>query len=463
MWYPLRIKTDAPYSTFHNAVLFHSIGSLNPVWFYSTDQVGIGPACPASFEALNSEVGTDRVEMRPCQHYKMFGTVARNPVPNRTLIGLDTDWWVNYPWTPKQAHEWLIGKVGSGALSTIGTFEDLRGSLPLLYDAGQYDGDRIPSPHDLDNLLLRGFDALRPKIKPNASLLNSLYELKDFRSLPRTIAKCKQLTEHLLPLIGGDVQKWRRLRGLKTFKQIAKAAADGFLQWNFNLAPLVSDIAGIHSALTDARKQLSKLRARAGTRMRSHWGCDILDSYPSGVLTQYAQQLGPNNGARTRDVYKWSKEWRYGPSRFTFTLDHSFTLSSVGALDLEMAALLDVIGVNLNPAIIWNALPWSFVVDWVVGVNAALSKFTKTNVTIDTVIHQACWSWLVRRDLELWVSYDSISEAVIKDSQTLRQRSVTEVAYKRKRLPIADLATFRTSGLSLKEASLATALGVGRL
>jgi hypothetical protein len=118
-----------------------------------------------------------------------------------------------------------------------------------------------------------------------------------------------------------------------------------------------------------------------------------------------------------------------------------------------MAALLDVLGVNLNPQIIWNALPWSFVVDWVIRVNKWLDNFKVSNLEPTTYIHQYCWSSKVEREILLSIGFPGVLDV----------QRITESAYRRQVTVPDYVRIIELSGLSLKEFSLAAALGLSRL
>jgi hypothetical protein len=54
-------------------------------------------------------------------------------------------------------------------------------------------------------------------------------------------------------------------------------------------------------------------------------------------------------------------------------------------LEEQIATHLDTLGVRLDPGIVWDAIPFSFVVDWVVDVSAFLHSFARNNYPIRVV------------------------------------------------------------------------------
>jgi len=55
--------------------------------------------------------------------------------------------------------------------------------------------DFIPEPAALNDLIALSQQKMLPEIKPELSLLNSIYELKDFKSIGPQIASIKKLSQ----------------------------------------------------------------------------------------------------------------------------------------------------------------------------------------------------------------------------------------------------------------------------
>jgi hypothetical protein len=142
----------------------------------------------------------------------------------------------------------------------------------------------------------------------------------------------------------------------------------------------------------------------------------------------------------------------YSDRTFHATLDYTFSYVNLSAFDDETAALLDVLGVNFNPAIIWNALPWSFVVDWLIGVSQWVDQFKVRLLEPVTYVHQYCWSTRIARQIRLDYGWDAVQPVA----------RISELAYKRQVHQPDYVREIQLSGLSLKEFSLAAALGLSR-
>jgi hypothetical protein len=143
----------------------------------------------------------------------------------------------------------------------------------------------------------------------------------------------------------------------------------------------------------------------------------------------------------------------YPLRRFYGNMTYWYTVPTMGGLIDQTNAFLDDIGINLNPAIVWNAIPWSFVIDWVLNVNLWLDQFKYRQLEPVTVIGQYCWTMHVKRVTTLMMGYGGSANPV---------QRISEEAYRRQVAVPNWISSIQTSGLSLKEFSLASALAITR-
>jgi hypothetical protein len=122
---------------------------------------------------------------------------------------------------------------------------------------------------------------------------------------------------------------------------------------------------------------------------------------------------------------------------------------------------LDYLGINLNPAIIWNAIPWSFVVDWVAGVGPYLDQLRVENMAPQINIRRALWS--VSRKRVITVSKGTRVSNPTYHTLLTRNRlpAVTQTAYRRQ-LFMPSISSIQSSGLTPKEFSLGAALVIAQ-
>jgi len=342
----------------------------------------------------------------------------------------------------------------------------LNSGLPAFVDETKQGEDIVPPPAKLDEWLGAAFNAMLPYIRPKTSLVNSILELKDIKSIPHTARNLKNFYQ-LVRAIPAFKSWWLK----KTFRDLLRVLSDLKLQYNFNLAPLKSDIEAVWTALSRSEKRLNALMSRAGRPQRAHYMRHLVEnensatdwSSPSGLGwggTGWSVDLGPLLGS-----YSTQRFVTYEPSVFHAELEYSYTYASYQSEHARMLGLFDDLGVNLNPAIIWNALPWSFVVDWVAGVSQWLSDQRLGWMDPSLNIRRGCWSIRRQRSIlvhrKFWCYKNILGE--IDSITTNALPIVTETAYRRHCIGLGDIVTgLKTSGLNSSELSLTAALVFSR-
>jgi hypothetical protein len=333
--------------------------------------------------------------------------------------------------------------------------------LPKLYEFHP-DGTFINEPEGLTLWIDRSLRTMIPSIKPNLSLVNSVLELKDFKTLPETVRRVAEVLKTTKALASKK----------KLLRAILKGGADVYLQSQFNILPLLSDISGIQRSLRSTRDVVAKLLRQEGQPLVRHFNAQLDGVYresdettserrPGSMMTNLCGQSPFPDSKFIGDV-AFRRSVRYPVAKFHAQMQYSYKFSEFQRTHAELLGLLDAFGVNLNPSIIWNAIPWSFVVDWVVDVSQFLSRFGVRNLEPTTVIHKYLWSVDVRRDTQVWLTANLNTAGRLLPSEML-SASCVEKSYKRvSGIPSLITGVITTSGLSLKEMSLGTALVIGR-
>jgi hypothetical protein len=139
------------------------------------------------------------------------------------------------------------------------------------------------------------------------------------------------------------------------------------------------------------------------------------------------------------------------PIKFHVEWQYSYYYTDFQKQNAALFAALDELGINLNPAIIWNAIPWSFALDWIVGLGKALDQFKQANMEPVVCIHRALWSVSRTRSIYIEVDTDTSQKGVPAGKSV-------ETAYRRSRYFPSEYSSIQTSGINLSEASLITAL-----
>lgn len=371
--------------------------------------------------------------------------------------GSNRDPWMGY----KGQRYGVPGELSSYLPSTVG---------PLYVKRS--DGGFVPAPTKIDDLRQRSFNSMLPLIKSELSLVNSVIELKDFLTLKRSL---DDITRDIK--VVQSVYSTVKLSARATLSRMFKAnrarvrtASNAYLQHAFNLSPLVSDINGIFRSLSAYEKKMNNLITRAGSVQTRHfryvWG-EHLPTYTDskGTLAISDWSL-KDEGLSSGMVTKYQtllREVVTESAVFHAQVRYNYLFTDYQVRHAKLLTLLDYFGVNLNPAIIWNAIPWSFVVDWVFGVGRYLDQFKEGAMQPKINIIGYLWSVKRSRRTKVWVTLVPPA-GYIPDGLapcTVLIPMVDESSYRRQ-VETVGTSSITSSGLSLKEISLGAALVLAR-
>lgn len=209
------------------------------------------------------------------------------------------------------------------------------------------------------------------------SLLNSLLELGDVSRL---------------------AQQMRDLRGaLLSTERIFRRSSDGtvnaFLAYNFGILPMMSDLESIAKAFY---KIIDRLRF-----LKKTWGKTVtLAHRQSYAIADDPQPSWPAN------TFIYDALQRVG-CRYDLTLSMHLThrLRGLDAMDawLRLAGLYA--GTNKPLKIAWNAIPFSFVVDWLYDVSSYLDGFRIPVFDGQYTLSDPCWSLKATCTARRWIQF----------------------------------------------------------
>jgi hypothetical protein len=441
-----------------------SVIPASPHWLIATNSL-TGDSTPPYFtsnsayaeleEYMDSDVDHGIYELHSCDHLKITrkllnptirGEVTFNPAnPSGGDYSCDAN-------PPSTQFVWDANALLTGPYSAGTYYGSLMDPVKDLPSLGTYDPTEqrinIPLPEDINSLISHAISAMLPGLRPvsNISLINSIIELKDFRSLPRSLRNISGIKSSMLSLFQVDSRGALRL---KTLRQLLRKGADAYLQAEFNVLPLLSDISAISTAIRTVRNQLRQLVAHAGSPQKRYYTVDLRGRYNNN----FSNNVVPLPANCRPPYVACSRNVMYTAASFNAQMMYNYTLPSWITEDSLMAALLDLLGVNLNPRIIWNAIPWSFVVDWVANVNSWLDNWRIRNIEPVVNIRGFSWSVKVVRSVRTSLGFTYANPCVERvDSSYVRRVGDRSALY----------SSLVTSGLNPKEFSLAAALAFSR-
>ncbi len=155
---------------------------------------------------------------------------------------------------------------------------------------------------------------------------------------------------------------------------IIRRIADGNLKYQFGVKPMVSDVMKLldfSSAFDQQLKLLQQLQKGGVTRKAQLWSGSSTEepkelitaqSYPSDLLSNYRLER------RSTSVQIW------GYITYTPHPTNSLDFSRMQEREMRLLARKIVLGLTLDLSAAWEALPWSWLIDWFSNIGDYLSS-----------------------------------------------------------------------------------------
>ena len=215
------------------------------------------------------------------------------------------------------------------------------------------------------NLCVEAFNKQITQVPSKISIVNSLIELKDFAPLFKGLAKVPKALRDpsgssLRQLVSRPASNKRALP-----KRVAKSGVDTFLQWNFAWAPFISDLEALAGLVDRVTRRLNYLRQTKGKEVTVYFEKE--DCYAHPQVGQVIFQGGDSRAYRNYTLRSYACTFHS-----TWTLKHN--LQGLDDAWASLRATLADLGINNPLKIVWNAIPFSFMVDWVSSFSAWLNR-----------------------------------------------------------------------------------------
>lgn len=267
----------------------------------------------------------------------------------------------------------------------------------------------------------------------NDTLVKLKPDLKKF-SLPNDLIEWKQM---------GDLLKlWKKSTALVT------NLAGAHLNYKFGWKPLVADLRDLADGLIDFRGKLSFMSANRGQVISSRRTIvkDSIIKQGTTIIDNYNTRIWWGQVNRTAHGYLV-----YSP----------LPIVVMGKLDETIRALLSVGGVELNPRIAWDALKFSFIVDWFVSVGDWLETFKVSALDLPIQIIEVYLDYKESTQVDSWMRYTASGGISFDRPLSAGTTSVSSTFH---RLPfMPDFATFGSLHAhwpTLNQAELLVSLGL---
>lgn len=346
-----------------------------------------------------------------CYHLK------RRTRPFREQISLQKEWCVTttYPfyscYSPISRTTW-----GNASLSVVpGADFWVNAGLGSMYsnrDSFFPVGEDILATKivDLDRLAL---EEMIPKLDRAVSIPNFIWELRDLKFMVRQVRRL--FSRRAIA---------RVLRDLVT--RPLRMLSHGWLSAIYGWIPFVNDVKKIVSTLFTVGDQVRDFIEGSGHRITYHFEkavSPLMFEHPASWFSSTIPIIIDTDGGspmsfaadcfesieilakRTRTVSNF---------KYHATMDFQYELPMIGAFWRQFLGEMDVWGINRSISEVWDAIPFSFVVDWVLNIGGWLEQFDFKNLPVQVVIHDFCRSF--KYDLEETLDLTDIKDVVVSDN-----------------------------------------------
>lgn len=273
-----------------------------------------------------------------------------------------------------------------------------------------------PDSFDWDAYASTALRQMLPSFSSGNSLLNSLWELKDLKRVGVSILALinnwrqfrgrvhpQDVKDNLYDLGDSLLGLPKRLRGKPRSKWTLRDYSSVYLNYNFGWRSLYRDIVSLVEELDGFRDRLARIMSQADKPITKYWRTEIPGS-AIGRETYMAQTAQSLFGGWTGDSRHmcWARVIKEATNgiQYSATLRCKYKVPAIlrGA-EGRLKAHLDHLGVSGNPAILWNAIPWSFLIDWFVDVGDFLNGLRVDNMPLQTEITDFCHSMKAGRGI----------------------------------------------------------------
>lgn len=264
-------------------------------------------------------------------------------------------------WNPCSHTKCEVISTISGTRPTYNGFPyiytNLHGPLIGLISAGTIDGALTMTRESWEGVM----DHCDLGVATKVSLPNFLIDCADMRRA------CKSLASK----INSRTPKQYRNRG-----NTATRSGALWLFYSYGIKPFISDLSNILTCQRRVLAKAAKMRAARGVRRR--------------VTTN----VKPTNGWRGSISLDCLKTGLIQDIRFKTSTSATgkFMMSYTPSVNVDVSALklaLNYLGVNKVGDVIWDAIPYSFVVDWFIDTQRWVRELNINNFTFPFTVHSA--------------------------------------------------------------------------
>lgn len=330
--------------------------------------------------------------------------------------------------------------------SDMGPWKSSNGFYQLSFSSGAFSWDPRPFRADLVNrspgpesAAQKAFDSFSEQVPEDISIGNFAIELRDALNLIPSLLESFAKARPYLTKAG------RRMAGADG---VINDASDEFLKWNFATAPLIGDLRALAGLVQSTQTRLEEIRKlnRKTTRM----------GYTSRALKPVIPVI-------VDPVYLGLPDnvFHHGPRANLVATDSTFRAKCDLKVNIPSEELDGMIGMcrtlfaktglNNPLGVIWNAIPFSFVLDWVFRFSDMLARRAIQPFTGEWAVQDFTWSL---QQTALWAVHQPVEDAPFVNREILRGHIHVQRYQRGLDLPANELETLVKGLLTPKQAAL---------
>jgi hypothetical protein len=209
----------------------------------------------------------------------------------------------------------------------------------------------------------RAFDAMKPSLNNDSSIINFLIEAVQLKDL-------------------FDVEAIKTLIGKSRGLTLGQIMSKDFLNLQFGWLPTIGDIESLFDRLKNGQKAIDVYIKKQNQVLTSHY-VEVHDD----IKTDVDRTDGgyPN----VHCVHKVTGQ------KTVATMKYKYSIPRLESLNKDLIKLLgfaDLLGISSIRAIVWEGTPWSFAIDWIVNVGDVIAQYDTDFLDSDVTVIDYCVS-----------------------------------------------------------------------